>query len=95
MKRSFYFTEHSLQEADNDDLELEDVMKVAEEGEMIKESPEDKPFLSGLKLGWSSSSPRYPIHVVCAIDDKKRINIITVYRPDNIIWNNDFKTKRK
>jgi hypothetical protein len=95
VKRSFFFTEHSLQEIDNDDLQIEDVMKVAEKGEVVKEYPEDKPFPSVLKLGRGASPNRVPIHVVCAEDDEKCIHIITVYRPDNKIWLEDFKTKRK
>ncbi|SFV63161.1 hypothetical protein MNB_SV-3-1630 [hydrothermal vent metagenome] len=36
-----------------------------------------------------------PIHVVYAYDDENNIIIITTYVPNNIKWENDFKTRRK
>jgi hypothetical protein len=92
-KKSFYFTSHALEEMDNDDLEVEDVMNIAETGELIANYPGDKPHPSKLVLGWIGN--KEPIHVVFAIDSQKRKHIITVYRPDAAIWDKDFKKKKK
>ncbi len=44
VKRKFYFTEHALDEMDNDDPELEDNMRIAVEVETIESYENDKPF---------------------------------------------------
>jgi len=37
-----------------------------------------------------------PIHIVAAIDiDMDRIFVVTVYRPDIMRWENDWKRKKK
>jgi len=36
VKRKFFFTEHALDEIDNDGLAIEDIMAVAENGETIE-----------------------------------------------------------
>ncbi len=94
-KKSFYFTEHALDEIDNDDLLIEDVMAAAATGEIIVSYENDKPFPSFLKLGWSSAKTKYPVHVVCATDDTDRIHIITAYKPDFNRWHKNFKTRKK
>lgn len=95
MEGKFFFTEHSLEEIDNDDLNIEDVQEIAVNGEVIKEYPEDKPFPSTLKLGWVGFWNSYPVHVVSAVSDKQITIIITAYKPNPEIWNEDFKTKKK
>ena len=94
-KRSFYFTTHALEEMDNDDLEIEDIMNIAEKGEVIAEYPNDKPHPSKLVLGWiGKTGSKKPVHVIYAIDGQKRKHIITVYRPSNYIWENGFRKKK-
>ncbi len=94
-KRSFYFTEHALDEIDADDLQIEDVMEIAEKGEIIEDYKNDKPYPSFLKLGWSSTKPIFPIHVVCALDNGNRIHVITAYKPDLNRWHKSYKTRKK
>ena len=48
MKRRFYFTEHALDEMAYDDLEIEDVMRIAVDGEVFENYPNDKPYPSCL-----------------------------------------------
>lgn len=80
---------------DNDDLEIEDVMRIAETGETIASYPQGKPYPCVLVLGWIGLGNKKPVHVVQAIDGQKRKHIITVYRPDAAIWDNNFKRKKK
>jgi len=95
VKRKFFFTEHSLDEIDNDNLSIEDIMYVAETGETIEDYHNDKPHPSFLKLGWAKGSIQYPIHVVAAIDNEDRIHIITAYKPSPFKWDEDFKIRKK
>ncbi len=95
MKRKFFFTEHALDEMDNDNLEIEDIMFVAENGETIETYDNDKPFPSYLNLGWANGNVKYPIHVVAAKDNEERIHIITTYKPNVFRWDTSFKIRKK
>jgi hypothetical protein len=61
-------------------------------GQIIEEYPEDYPYPSCLVFGFLFQSN--PLHVVCSIGQES-LWIITVYRPDNIKWHNDYKTRRE
>jgi hypothetical protein len=73
-------------------LEIEDIMRIAESGEIIASYPNDKPHPSNLVLGWVGN--REPVHVVYAMDKEKRKHIITVYRPHAKIWEKNFRKKK-
>jgi len=65
---------------------------VVENGETIREYPNDTPYPSRLVLGWRDSRP---IHVVAADDaENRRTFVVTVYEPDPEIWEPDFRRKR-
>ena len=94
-ERKFYFTEHALDEIDNDNLSVGDIMIVAESGMVLEKYPKDKPFPSNLKLGYSTDHRSYPIHVVSAVDLDYRIHIITAYKPSPFKWDIAFNTRKK
>jgi Domain of unknown function (DUF4258) len=72
---------------------VDDVRDVGENGEIIKEYPDDTPFPSRLILGWRGTRP---IHIVAADDTTaKETIIITVYQPEPALWESDFKRKKK
>lgn len=74
------------------ELNEEDVRHVVENGETIREYPNDTPYPSRLVLGWRDSRP---IHVVAADDaENRRTFVVTVYEPDPEIWEPDFRRKR-
>jgi hypothetical protein len=95
MHRKFCFTEHALDEIDNDDLNIEDVMNAAVKGEVIEDYPKDKPYPSCLMLGWFGLGNRQPLHVVCAKDNNDYIHVITAYKPNADKWANNFTTRKK
>ena len=69
-----------------------DVKEVVRSGNIVEEYPDDKPFPSYLLLGYINNNP---LHVVVAIDNNsKKAIIITVYKPDVLLWKDEFK-KRK
>jgi hypothetical protein len=71
-------------------ISIEDIKEVIINGEIINSYPEDMPFPSYLL--YKTISYR-PLHVLIAKDVLTCI-VITVYQPDEKIWNSDFKTKR-
>ncbi len=89
----FYFTKHALEEINNDDLDIEEIKRISVFGEVIRTYPEDKKGESKLILGWSELNYKYPIHVVCSLQNST-MHIITAYKPNPDIWNSDFKTKK-
>jgi hypothetical protein len=95
VKRKFFFTEHALDEIDNDGLAIEDIMAVAENGETIETYDNDKPYPSFLNLGWADGNIKYPIHVVAAVDNEKKIHVITAYKPSPFRWDETFKIRKK
>jgi hypothetical protein len=85
---SVFFTRHALDEMKHEELgrifEAE-VSECIENGEIIKEYPDDTPYPSYLVFGRTGSSR--PIHVVCAYNgDEDKIIIVTAYEPDPALW---------
>lgn len=69
------------------------VEEVLSTGEVIEEYPADKPLPSFLMLGYSGG---VMFHVVVATDVTNSLcHVITVYTPDNVIWNDDGETRRQ
>jgi hypothetical protein len=70
-----------------------EVRHVIATGETVEDYPDDTPYPSRLVLGWNGSRP---IHVVVAdnIDDEEKI-VITVYEPDPLEWEPDFKRRKR
>ncbi|HEV8725662.1 MAG TPA: DUF4258 domain-containing protein [Candidatus Binatia bacterium] len=58
----------------------------------LEDYPDDTPYPSRLVLGWND---RRPIHVVVAdnVDEQENI-VITVYEPDPLEWEPDFKRRK-
>jgi len=62
-------------------------------GELIEDYSEDRPFPSGLFLGWQGKKP---LHVVITVDtDNNMVAVITAYEPTTEHFEPDFKTRRK
>lgn len=71
---------------------FDDIKKTILNGEIIKQYEDDKPFPSCLILGTSIKNKK--LYVVASTDNEF-IYIITAYFPDLLIWDADFKTKRR
>ena len=88
-----YVTNHAAIEMRNDGLKLAEIFFGADNGEIIKQYEDDKPFPSCLMLGYTEDEQVF--HSVWAFDRiKKGVVLITVYKPDPEIWESDFKTKK-
>lgn len=86
------FRVHAIQKMFERNIGHVDVKAVIEQGEVIRDYPDDKPYPSRLMLGWRGERP---IHIVVANDPSNdEIIIITAYEPDPAIWEADFKRKK-
>lgn len=62
-------------------------------GEIIEDHPDDYPFPSCLICGFNTNNQ--PIHTVWAYNKNKQLAIlITVYRPNNNQWINNYKRRK-
>ena len=89
---SIFFSSHAVRRMFERCISREDAIEVPENGELIFEYKDDKPFPSCLKM---STINLRPLHLVASVDRETNIwHTITVYEPDPKIWNDDFKNRR-
>lgn len=92
IKKGFYdVSKHAEQERRNDVLEITDIKEALANGKIIEQYPNDPRGPSCLVLGYSQKTP---IHIVCGAYSSGKILIITVYKPDPLLWDENFE-KRK
>ena len=61
--------------------------------EIVEHYPDDRPYPSCLLLGWLVSG--HPLHIVCSRGDvDPALRIVTLYEPDDTLWENDYKTRK-
>jgi len=87
---TFIYREHAIQRMFERDIFEEDVEQTVQNGIIIEEYLDDKPYPSFLAL----SSKKRPLHVVFARNDEdNEIIIITAYYPDKDKWSEDYTTR--
>lgn len=87
------FRGHAVQRMFERRISEDDVRSVLTSGEIIETYPDDQPYPSSLILGWSEGRP---LHIVAATNEKDRETvIITVYEPDQNLWDRKMKARRK
>ena len=86
------FSGHAIRQMFQRVISKDDVLAVVQNGEVIIDYPDDKPYPSYLILGFVKNNP---LHVVFALDEENQIGIvITAYVPDSQLWTEDFKSRR-
>jgi len=88
---AYIYRLHAVERMFQRDIEEYQVEEVIENGEIIEEYNDDKPYPSFLVLG---KNENLPLHVVYAIDEENNIIVITAYRPNLEKWQNNFKTRK-
>ena len=89
----FEYSTHAVKRMIEKDITTFEVEQTVLFGEVIQLYESDKPYPSQLLLTFVNDKP---IHVVVAKNTNNNICIIiTCYRPDLDIWNQDFKTKKR
>jgi hypothetical protein len=87
----YTFSSHAIQRMFGRNIKKDDVIKVIQTGETIKEYKDDKPLQSRLVLGFVEERA---IHVLFALDNgQNQCIIITVYEPSTEIWQSNFKER--
>ena len=71
-------------------ISIADIRHALDAGEVIEDYPADYPYPSVLVLGWID---RRPLHVVAARTPEEAI-IITVYEPNPLRWEQDYKRRK-
>lgn len=80
-------TDHADEEAEADQLSLDQIYFSVLDGEIIEDYPTDKPYPGCLIYGQTFSSD--PVHSVWAYNEQNGWAVlITVYRPDPKMWIN-------
>jgi hypothetical protein len=88
----FEYSNHAVAQMFKRGISADEVESVLQNGETIKEYPEDKPFPSCLMFHLTEAGR--PIHVVVSQSVEDGVcYIITTYEPDSTLWQPNFKDK--
>ncbi len=90
-----YYTQHARKEMREEVTVImeQEISQVIENGECIKNYPDDQPYPSMLVFGRTKRNR--PLHVVCAYSEEDNLSIVvTAYEPDPEKWI-DFRRRRK
>ena len=90
-KLKYIYRLHAIERMFQRDISEKDVEEVVENGEIIEEYIDDKPYPSCLVLGYSDG---VAIHVVYAKDEENNIIVITAYRPNYDKWETNLKIRK-
>ncbi|TRZ88390.1 MAG: DUF4258 domain-containing protein [Methanosarcinales archaeon] len=75
-------------------ITADEVKKALQGCKIIEDYPEDRPFPSGLVLGYTENNRA--VHAVIATDEtEEMLWIITVYEPTILEWKEGFEKRRK
>jgi Domain of unknown function (DUF4258) len=86
------FSRHAVERLFQREIAPEAISDLLQSGEVIASYPEDKPYPSVLLLGFAQLQP---VHAVVTRDPASgTCYLVTVYRPDPLLWGPDFKTRR-
>jgi len=86
------FRTHALLRISKRDISPQDVREALEQGEVIEEYPDDRPYPSCLVLGRRGSRS---LHIVVADNrEADETVVVTVYEPDTAKWHPDFRRRK-
>lgn len=86
------FSVYDLEQMFERTVSVDDVRGVLAQGETIEDYPNDTPYPSRLVLGFAGTCP---LHVMAADNAAGNETIIvTVYKPDLLHWQTDWKTRK-
>ena len=87
------FTRHAIQKMFERKISPGSIRNVAENGELIKSYPNDRPYPGYLLF---LIEDKRPIHVVVAKPNNFGVClVVTTYIPSELIWYSDFKTRKR
>ena len=87
------FRVHAVQRMYERRISERDVREILTAGETIEEYSDDTPYPSRLVLGWRQGQP---FHLVVGDNtEADEIVVITVYEPDQTLWETGFRQRRR
>lgn len=86
------WTNHVIVRLFQRNITREDIENALLNGEIIEEYENDYPYTSCLVYGINLNNE--VLHIVCGSNEEE-LWLITAYYPDNIKWENDFKTRKE
>ena len=90
--RQLHFSRHAFERMFQRGIDPDAVAQLVSSGEIIADYPDDQPFPSTLILGFHGGQP---VHAVVARDPLGGdCYLVTIYRPDPVIWDEAFKNRR-
>ena len=90
--KEIIFSNHAVMQMFQRNISVDEIRFVLQNGSIVNEYPNDKPF--GSKLLFSDCNSRN-LHLVCSENqDTNQIIIITVYEASSDIWESDFVTRK-
>ncbi|MEW6173021.1 MAG: DUF4258 domain-containing protein [Bacillota bacterium] len=89
----YEISQHAERERRNDGLNLADIENAVRTGEVIEDYPDDQRGASCLVFGWAHDGR--PVHLVVGFLLREWIRIITVYVPNPVKWEPDWKTRKR
>lgn len=90
---TLHFSRHALERMFQRSIPPDAVHALLNRGEIIASYPDDRPYPSVLILGWYDNRP---VHAVIAQNhEAQECQVITVYQPNPLLWNADFKSRKQ
>ena len=85
------YSRHAVERMFQRGISPETVSALLQSGDVIASYPDDKPYPSVLLLGFVQQQP---VHAVVARDPVTgTCYVVTVYCPDPLLWESDFRKK--
>jgi len=90
--KNLHFSRHAFERMFQRGIDPDAVAQLLSSGEVIADYPDDQPFPSTLILGFHGGQP---VHAVVARDPGSgECHLVTIYRPDPVMWDEAYKKRR-
>ncbi len=89
----FILSRHAFKRTIERSISIVDITEAGSNAEIIEEYPDDKYSPGCLVLGFTKNNR--PLHIQLSDYTSKLLKIITVYEPDLMNWENDYRSRRK
>lgn len=90
--KDLHFSRHAFERMFQREFDPDVVAQIVASGEIIADYPDEQPFPCVLLLGFHGG---LPVHAVVAHDPATGdCHIVTIYRPEPVIWDEEFKKRR-
>jgi len=89
---SVYWKDHIIQRMRQRGISVSEILTVLNDFQIIQVYNDDKPFPSYLLMGYAGTKP---LHIVAGVNETDfEIHLITVYIPDDTIWEDDYRRRK-